>query len=77
MTKTVKKDSFEDSLKKLEELVSELESGEKGLEDSLETYEKGVTLAKALTLQLESAKRKVEVLMKEGGKLTRKPFDED
>jgi exodeoxyribonuclease VII small subunit len=63
-------------LQKLEGIVRELESGEKGLEESLELFEKGVTLAKGLTAQLEDAKRKVEVLTKEGGRLSRKPLSE-
>ncbi|MFA6003419.1 MAG: exodeoxyribonuclease VII small subunit [Elusimicrobiota bacterium] len=79
MTKTAKKDikeGFESSLGKLESLVRELESGDKGLEESLDIFEKGVTLAKTLTKQLEEAKNKVEVLTKEGGKLNRKPMEE-
>jgi exodeoxyribonuclease VII small subunit len=76
MPKKEDKPDFESSLRKLEGIVRELESGEKGLEDSLELFEKGVTLAKGLTAQLEDAKRKVEVLSKEGGKLSRKPFAE-
>ena len=76
MPKKEDKLDFESSLEKLEVIVRELESGEKGLEESLELFEKGVTLAKGLTTQLEDAKRKVEVLTKEGGKLARKPFAE-
>lgn len=63
-----KKETFETSLGNLEELVRQLESGEKGLEESLEVFEKGVTLAKNLSKQLEEAKTKVEVLTKENGK---------
>jgi len=74
MTKKEDKPDFESSLKKLEGIVQELESGDKSLEESLELFEKGVALAKGLTTQLEDAKRKVEVLTKEGGKLARKPF---
>ena len=76
MPKKEDQPDFESSLEKLEGIVRELESGEKGLEESLELFEKGVTLAKGLTTQLEDAKRKVEVLTKEGGKLARKPFAE-
>jgi exodeoxyribonuclease VII small subunit len=74
MPKKEDQPDFESSLEKLEGIVRELESGEKGLEESLELFEKGVTLAKGLTTQLEDAKRKVEVLTKEGGKLARKPM---
>ncbi len=76
MTKNGKKDSFEERLKKLEGLVLELESGKKGLEESLETFEKGVALAKDLSRQLEEAKAKVEVLIKDQGKLLKKAWEE-
>ena len=68
--------SFESSLEKLEAVVRELEAGEKGLEESLTLFETGVTLAKSLTRQLEEAKRKVEVLSQEDGKLARRPMTE-
>lgn len=67
---------FEKSLEKLETLVRQLESGEKGLEESLELFEKGVRLARTLAQQLEEAKHKVEVLTKENGLMGRKPLEE-
>ena len=72
-----KKEGFEGSLEALEAVVRELEGGEKGLEESLELFEKGITLAKTLSKQLEDAKKKVEVLTKENGKLSRSPLKED
>ncbi|HEX4046426.1 MAG TPA: exodeoxyribonuclease VII small subunit [Elusimicrobiota bacterium] len=74
MTKAQKPESFEDSLAALEELVRELEGGDKGLEESLALFEKGVVLAKELTKRLEEAKTKVEALAADGGKLVKKPF---
>ena len=68
MSKTAKKESFEGSLERLEAFVRELESGDKGLEESLELFEKGVSLSRGLTKQLEEAKHKVEVITKEGRK---------
>ncbi len=76
MTKNAKKDSFEERLKKLEDLVGDLESGKHGLEESLETFEKGVGLAKDLSRQLEDAKAKVEVLIKDQGKLLKKSWED-
>jgi len=75
-TKENKTGSFEESLEKLETLVRQLESGEKGLEESLALFEKGVTLAKELSEQLSQAKRKVEVLSRESGTLTRKAWED-
>ena len=69
-----KPENFEKSLETLEELVRELEAGDKGLDESLELFEKGVTLSKDLSKRLEDAKTKVEALSKEGGRLVKKPF---
>ena len=78
MNKTpAKKESFEASLETLEDLVRQLESGEKGLEESLEVFEKGITLAKTLTKQLEEAKHKIEVLTQQNGKAVKKSFVEE
>ena len=74
MTKSPKNETFEGSLAALEELVRELEGGDKGLEESLALFEKGVSLAKDLTKRLEEAKTKVEALAADGGKLVKKPF---
>lgn len=74
MTKTPKAETFEKSLESLEELVRELEAGDKGLDESLALFEKGVGLAKDLSKRLEDAKTKVEALSKDGGKLVKKPF---
>lgn len=74
MTKSPKVETFESSLSALEELVRELEGGDKGLEESLALFEKGVVLAKDLTKRLEEAKTKVEALAADGGKLVKKPF---
>ena len=72
--KAVKTEAFEATLEQLEELVRELESGDKSLEDSLALFEKGVVLARDLSKRLEEAKTKVEALSQEGGKLVKKPF---
>ena len=74
MTTAPKAETFEKSLESLEELVRELEAGDKGLDESLALFEKGVVLTKELSQRLDEAKTKVESLSKEGGKLVKKPF---
>jgi exodeoxyribonuclease VII small subunit len=77
MAKAKKDGTFEDRLGRLEAIVRGLESGEKGLEESLALFEEGVTLARSLTQRLEDVKRKVEVLTKDAeGKLKLAPLDE-
>jgi exodeoxyribonuclease VII small subunit len=69
---------FEAALARLEEIVTELESGELGLEQSLKLFEEGVKLARVCNARLEEAERKVEVLLKDkNGKMTAKPFEEE
>ena len=68
---------FEDALKKLEDIVGDLESGNLSLEDSLAKYEEGVKLSVLCTKKLDAAKKKVEILVKnEDDKLELQPFDE-
>ena len=45
-----KKTTFEDNIQKLEELVAQMEEGGMPLEQSLALYEKGIALARALSL---------------------------
>jgi len=77
MAKEPKPETFESSLESLEELVRELEAGDKGLDESLALFEKGVALAKELSKRLEDVKTKVESLSKESGKLVKKPFADE
>lgn len=67
---------FEEALKKLERIVSDLETGDMSLEESLSKYEEGIKLSKICSRQLEAARSKVELLMKAGNKFNIKPFDE-
>ncbi|MFA5389196.1 MAG: exodeoxyribonuclease VII small subunit [Candidatus Omnitrophota bacterium] len=67
---------FEEMMKKLEEIVSDLESGDMALEESLKRYEEGVKLIQACRKRLDETKRKVEVLIKKDGKISTEPFKE-
>ena len=68
---------FEDSLSKLESIVSQLESGDLPLEHALEIFEEGVGLARLCQSHLAEAERKVEVLLKtDSGKFKTVPFEE-
>lgn len=72
------KESFEKALKRLEEIVNKLESGDLPLDESLKIFEEGVKLSRFCAKKLDEAERKVEVLLKnEKGKFTTKPFSEE
>ncbi len=61
---TVKPKDFETALKKLEEIVKDLEEGELSLEKSLERYEQGVRLARFCNAKLNEAEARIEMLQK-------------
>ena len=66
---------FEEALKKLEKIVSDLESGKLPLEESLKKYEEGVRLVSSCSKILETAQKKVEVLTKKEGAFELKAFE--
>jgi len=75
MEKEVK---FEDSLKKLEDIVDQLEGGDLNLDKSLKLYEEGVKLTRSCTHRLEEAQKRIEVLMRSSsGKLETAEVDEN
>lgn len=53
---------FEKTVKELEKIVASLESGELTLDESLEQYKKGITLANECKKTLDSAKLEIEVI---------------
>ena len=57
-------DKFETALKKLEEAVRRLESGELSLDDSIKVFEEGVKYAAFCTKKLNEAEKKVEILLR-------------
>ena len=56
---------FEDGLKRLEEIVVKLESGNIPLDDSLKLFEEGVKLVRFCNERLAEAQQKVELLTKD------------
>ena len=55
--------SFEDSMKKLETIVDELDKGEFSLEDSLQKFEEGLKLGKSCREILDKAELRVRTLV--------------
>jgi len=60
---------FEDHLQRLEKIVDELEKGNVPLEQALKLFEEGMQLSTSCRKELEEAEGKVEVLLKQNGKL--------
>jgi len=61
--------SFEESMKKLEKIVEELDTGDHSLEESLQKFEEGLKLGKTCKEILEKAELRVRKLVgnDEGG----------
>ncbi len=59
--------NFEEKLQDLEQLVTRMEDGNLGLEDSLKAFEDGVKLVKECQQALEAAEQKVKVLTSADG----------
>ncbi len=67
--------SFEEALARLEQIVSRIETGDAGLEESLRLFEEGVALARLCRAQLDRAEARIRVLVEgPGGELVEQPF---
>ena len=68
---------FEECLDRLEKIVSEMEKGDIPLERALALFEEGVKLSSSCRGELEAAEGKVEILLKQNGKLQPEPFQSE
>ena len=59
-----RKQTFEESLRELEQIVAKIESGELSLDACLDEYEKGIKLADFCARELDSARKRIEKLKK-------------
>jgi exodeoxyribonuclease VII small subunit len=67
---------FEEAMKRLEDIVKSLESGDLALEDSIGSFEEGMKLINLCSKRLEEAEQKVNMLVKgDDGKAILRPFD--
>jgi exodeoxyribonuclease VII small subunit len=70
-----KEHTFEDAVKRLEEIVGQLEDGEIPLDDSLTLFEEGVKLSRFCRTKLDEAEKRISLLLKdEGGVMQREAF---
>jgi exodeoxyribonuclease VII small subunit len=68
--------NFEAALKRLEDIVKKLESGDLALDSALELFEEGIKLSRFCHTTLGQAERRVEILLKnESGQVRPVPFE--
>lgn len=70
-----KKQSFEQSMTELEEIVQKLEQGDASLEEAITLYQKGMILSKNCHEQLEKAEQQLVTVVNEDG--SEQPFETD
>ena len=60
---------FEDKITELESIISELESGNASLEDSIDKYTKAMKLAKECDEELKTVEERISKLVLESGEI--------
>ncbi len=68
---------FEKSLDELEQLVVRMEQGELSLDDSLQSFERGIALYRNCQGALEQARLRVNVLLDPAAPEAGRPFEPD
>ncbi len=64
----MKTHTYEESMQKLEQIVSRLESGEATLDESLKLFEEGAKLAAFCSKALDTAEQKITTLTQDAEK---------
>lgn len=59
------KQTFENAMKRLEEIVQELETGDLTLDDALKKFQEGIKLSKFCSKKLDETEKKVSILLKD------------
>lgn len=69
------KPTFESTIKRLEQIVQDLESGDLPLEKAIKKFEEGVQLSKLCSEKLDETEKRVQVLLQDkAGNLHEEPF---
>ena len=69
------KATFEQSMKKLEQTVQELESGDLPLEEAMQKFEEGIKLSRLCSEKLDETEKKITLLLQDQkGNVSEKPF---
>lgn len=69
------KENFENSMKELETIVTELENGNLNLDESVKKFEEGMKIAKKCNNILEEAEKKITILLEKDGELKEENFE--
>lgn len=67
-------DNFEEIMKRLEEISTELESGKLNLDEAVNKFEEGINLSKKCNDILEKAEKRITILINNGDTLKEENF---
>jgi len=67
--------SFEQAMKRLEQVVRELETGDLSLDQSLALFQEGVALTRHCGSLLDQAETRIEKLLEQNGQPVTVPFE--
>ena len=70
----MKQENFETKIKKLEEIVTDLEKGDSSLEDSLKKFEEGMKISKECNKLLQDAEKKITIILENNGEMNEENF---
>ncbi|KOA20937.1 exodeoxyribonuclease 7 small subunit [Clostridium homopropionicum DSM 5847] len=63
-----KKESYEELMEKLDNIIKEMEKGEVSLEKSMKNYEEGIKISNKMNMILKEAEGKIKILTENGEK---------
>lgn len=69
------KKNFEEQIQELESIIKELEAGKLNLDESVEKFEEGMKISKECSKMLESAERKITILLNKDGNVEEENFE--
>ena len=69
------KENFEESMKKLETIVTELENGNLNLDESVKKFEEGMKIAQKCNTILGEAEKRIMILLEQEGEVKEERFD--
>lgn len=72
------KQTFENAMKRLENIVQDLESGDLSLDEALKKFQEGMKLSKFCSDKLDESEKRVSILLRdEEGGIQEEPFEKD
>ncbi|MBO5478669.1 MAG: exodeoxyribonuclease VII small subunit [Clostridia bacterium] len=66
--------SFEEAMRGLEQIATELEKGDLNLDQSVTKFEEGMKLSKTCSEILENAEKRISILIKNGDEVVEESF---